>query len=1025
MHTISRNPPLRMHDQCLGDTPAHPPEKRWFRLLLALVLLLASVAGAQAQTPVWIGFQVQGDTAYLLRRSPSEIMRYDLSAQQWLPPLALTEIPSAFAVGTNHIYVASDRKIERLSLSGTDKTLVATAPDTVSALFLDGNLLIANRSSGLYSRFSSYSTSNNALIDTHEDYPHGMEGASHSASANRIFGRTAGISPSDIDTLTYDDSGNFQQQADSPYHGDYPSASRTWSWPDGSKVVDNSGTVYVGADLSYAGTLPHNITDVSFVGADVPVVLRDGQVFAFNQALIETGRVSLALPARNITIRGDALFAFSEDPASPTRVGVQPIALSSLSPVQPGTPVSPVGLEYTVTSSAVDDAGILYLLSKPNSSIFRWDLGTQKYLSTIPLPETGDSIVFSRAHNALILLGVERTLYRIPLDGNPASIAALVRAPAQANLVIPMGQDLLVAANGSWGLQWVYSSTGSLLNSGFACCYLRFHFFDAPRSRLFVDSSHLAYLGNGQFSGSPYGPYLSDYQPLGLSPDGQRILNRDGVLYQASPLQPIDNLPNAVVAVEWADASRMLTVRRPVPGLGDRTELQRWSPYLTLETRAYLPGSHVALHKSGNRLVQVTQVAGRPRFHVFDTALALAAPAILDAPTLQLEAAGPLAVGVRWSEVQGAAGYDVERRQLGQVEWTRLGSVGYDASQFIDVDQHSGRQLQYRSRARNGTVLSEWSNIVAVDLSGATAPPPVDPNLVSFSPDDALIGNDDRIYLLSRQHRSVFVWNPRYQRFERSISLRGEPLYITYSQTRDVLFTGYENRDIYALSPKAPIPYEFPFAIGIGGLCGLTAADDLLVACDYSGVSASTYTYDLQGRRLGVHEWQHPVAESVWDPSRRRAYHFRDGISPNDLLYTPIGMDGTIGAVVDSPYHTSTGIEYPIRVSPSGTRVVLGSGYVFDADTLNHLGTLSSPMIDAAWLSNELITLRTDGLYWQPSELAAAERVGEVIGVGKRIFATRSGKLVTVMVRNGTTELKVYDGEFQQVAPPLFADGFD
>lgn len=999
-------------------------------MFLAIVLIawLGATTPALAQSPPiphWAAFQVTHDIAYLLRKSPSEVMRYDLANAQWLPSLPLAEIPTAFVVTQTYIFIASDRKIERFDLEGGNRVHVANTPDTVIGLFFDGNVLIANRSSSLYSRFSSFNASTHALIDTHEGYPHSMFGTAHVPATNRIYGRTSGISPADIDYLAYDDAGNFLLQDDSPYHGAYPSATRTWTWPNGSRVVDNSGTVYLGADLTYAGTIPSGVTDVAFYGVDVPVVLLDTQVVAFSQALIETGRATLTLPGKNLTVRGNTVFVFNEDPASPTRVGVESVPLSSLSPVQPGTPISPVGLDYTVTSSAIDGAGTLYLLSKVHSSIFRWDVLTQKYQSTIPLVQTGDAIVFSPSHNALFMLGTNNTIYKIEHLQTTPVVNAFVSAPSQANRVIPLGSDLLVVGNGSWDAQWVYSAQGTLLNSHFTCCYRYFHLYDQPRSRLFVDAGHVVYQGNGQFSTFESRSSVSGYQPIGISPDGQRLISRNGVLYQASPVEAIDYLSNNILAAQWAGATSLFTVRAPQQGQTDRTSVQRWTQYLTVDREVSLLGEHMAFFKTENWLLEVTASAGRPRFYVLDLSLNLVPPAALDAPELSLEGATALAIGLRWNDVQGESQYEIERRRVGAEVWLPIGTAGQDVTTFLDVDHHSGQHVEYRVRARNGALLSPWSNSIAADLSGATPPTAVDPASVSFSLDDAVLGRDDRIYILSKAHRSIFVWNARRQRFETSIGLRGQPTYMAYSSTRDVLFTAYADRSIHSIDPRAAIPYEHLFTTTAENLCGVIAAGDILVACDYSGAWESTLTFDMLGRRVNARDWRHPIAGGVWSAAQQRIYHFRDGSSPNDLIYTPIASNGTIGADVDSPYHTSNGITYPIRVSPNGAYVVLGSGYVFDAGNLQQAGMLSSPMIDAAWLSGELVTLRANGLFWQPSELSTAQSMATIDGVGKRLFVTSDTKLVTAVERGGTTVLEVYDAAFKPIERPVFSDGFD
>ena len=63
-------------------------------------------------------------------------------------------------------------------------------------------------------------------------------GTSIAPQVNKIFGRSEGVSPSDITSLGYDDTGHFTTSGDSPYHGDSPGASKTFVTPDGSRVVE-------------------------------------------------------------------------------------------------------------------------------------------------------------------------------------------------------------------------------------------------------------------------------------------------------------------------------------------------------------------------------------------------------------------------------------------------------------------------------------------------------------------------------------------------------------------------------------------------------------------------------------------------------------------------------------------------------------------------------------------------------------------------------------------------------------------
>ena len=193
-------------------------------------------------------------------------MRYDLNTAQWQTPISLPKIPTAFGVDSTHIYVAYGREIKQLDKNGGNELHVTNTADDVTEMLMDGNLLFANRTSGLYARLTVINKSGLSVIAEWENYIDSLYGASIAPSRNKIFGRSEGISPSDITYATYDDAGNILEGGGSPYHGAYPNASETWVFPDDNKVVDSSGTVYNASDLTYNNSFATNITDIDFSG---------------------------------------------------------------------------------------------------------------------------------------------------------------------------------------------------------------------------------------------------------------------------------------------------------------------------------------------------------------------------------------------------------------------------------------------------------------------------------------------------------------------------------------------------------------------------------------------------------------------------------------------------------------------------------------------------------------------------------------------------------------------------------------
>ncbi|MBA3238925.1 MAG: hypothetical protein H0T62_11350 [Parachlamydiaceae bacterium] len=123
-----------------------------------------------------------------------------------------------------------------------------------------------------------------------------------------------------------------------------------------------------------------------------------------------------------------------------------------------------------------------------------------------------------------------------------------------------------------------------------------------------------------------------------------------------------------------------------------------------------------------------------------------------------------------------------------------------------------------------------------------------------------------------------------------------------------------------------------------------------------------------------------------------------------------IRSDGTIGAQNQTPYHGISGIQHPIRVSPDGSIVILGSGLIFDAIDLTRIGSLSNNIDDAVWESNALFTMRSIGnnkCQIQKWDVCANYKIvdaRQLSGIPIKMFPISNGVLV-VSELNGKTNL--------------------
>ncbi|MCK4565636.1 MAG: hypothetical protein KAU94_13280, partial [Verrucomicrobia bacterium] len=410
-----------------------------------------------------------GSVASFVMDSPARIEQYELSTRQWLPSISLPSthgLPTAGWIDADGIYVAYGQASYRYDQAGNNEVHLVDTAQNINQIFSDGNILFLNRSGGLYARFTSINKDTNTLVANFENYIESLVGASIAPSINKMFGRSSGISPSDITYVNYNTDGTFASGGDSPYHGDYPGASKTWVFPDDGRVVDSSGTVYSALGLSYLNSFGSGITDLEFYGDEIPILLNGNTLTAYTISILPTGSTTLDHSPDKIYIDDQDILTFTLSSNSANGIEVRTTPLSALNPPTPGDPIDPVGLVYTPDSSFIDNDGILYLLSKANQSLFRWDTHTQQYTTTIPLIGTPKFATYS-ADNHEIYLAYDSGLIRaIDLTDTNFTERPFATLPGTPYGLSTAGQYVFsVDPSGAWVSHYTFGPDSALIDS--------------------------------------------------------------------------------------------------------------------------------------------------------------------------------------------------------------------------------------------------------------------------------------------------------------------------------------------------------------------------------------------------------------------------------------------------------------------------------------------------------------------------------------------------------------------------------
>ncbi|MCA9074045.1 MAG: hypothetical protein KDA93_03360 [Planctomycetaceae bacterium] len=145
---------------------------------------------------------------------------------------------------------------------------------------------------------------------------------------------------------------------------------------------------------------------------------------------------------------------------------------------------------------------------------------------------------------------------------------------------------------------------------------------------------------------------------------------------------------------------------------------------------------------------------------------------------------------------------------------------------------------------------------------------------------------------------------------------------------------------------------------------GLVAAGRYLVA--RSGDEHLTFAPN--GSQIDSDHGREGLVIAAWSEANQKVYYLKSSGSPRDLRSRNVDENGTtypgvpqggLGLDIDSPHHSSHGMTGPVRVSPDGSVVLLGSGFMHDPQTLERQTlSLANSITDAAWLGDTLYTVR-------------------------------------------------------------------
>jgi len=857
-------------------------------VLKKLILIFCFVCGlgglgglteANAQTATWSSTSRVNDTAYFFYSD--RIARYDLAGRNWLPPIMPPAGRAAITAGWTDgtlLLIAYGPTLYRYDAAGGNEVHLFNASGSVRSdgLFASATHFYVGFSGGTV----SLSRATGAVVATASNWFYSTMGWSYSNTQSRIYARSASVSPSDIIYMVLNANGTFGDQIDSPYHGDYPSGTRTWLFPGENKVVDSSGVVYSAANLTFLQSFGSSITDLQFNG-DIPIVLSGTNLTAYTNTLLPVGSRTLAETPGAFYVHGaDALtFTFDATVSNAARIGVIP--LSTIAAPTPGQPVNPAGLAFTPDNGFLDRDGVLYLLSRSQQSLFRWDPLTQTWLTTIPLLGIPDHVAYSTTQHAIYIAYGTGLVRKLDLTATPLAEVPFVNLPTSLRGLSVAGDYLFtVDQTGAMGASHsTYDAAGNRVDYRAWNHYSQSYQWSSVRQKMYffrdetspndllsqeINANGTAYpsLAPGMIGARFDSPLHSSdgwIHPIRISPDHSTILLGSGRAHDAGTLaRRIESIANSFTDAAWFTNTDLRTLRT-ITGLA---QLQQWtgSGY-TPGSVLQLPGSAHRLFALGaDRMLAVTlDTFSRPAFYVVSPAQTILPPTELAAPNgLAFTLTSSTAASLTWSDVTGESAYLVQVSNDATGPWTDVGTSGLSVTSLALTGLSSGQIKHYRVLATNGALRSLASAPVRLVFELPATPTGLS-GLASSSSAILVSWNstaNTANYVLERNLPPASIWTQIATPLANAISNNSTGLTVDTEyrfRLRAVNALGSSaNSDPITVRTQT-LPTSAPFTISVTGIGPLT------VSFTWSNVLYET-GYEIE-RRFGLAAWA-PLAST-------------------------------------------------------------------------------------------------------------------------------------------------------------------
>jgi sugar lactone lactonase YvrE len=564
----------------------------------------------------WLDAQQQGSVVYFLHTIPLKIARFDLANGVWLDPWNLTRTPTAFAVGSDAIYVAYGADVVRYDSTFGNATTLCTAPQGIGAMVLAGQYLVTCGANNYpYTNIDSYDRSTGSKIAESSLIYSLAQGFSYCATANCIFGMNANSTPSLVYRLPIKSDGTFGTVTSNSNGSQFPGGLRTMMLADDAHVTDDGGVVFNVSDLSYVGSFGVLINDVVSAPGSGFYSLSGNTLHLHDDNYRQSASTQIGICASRLFHSGNTLYAFAQPASLGSAPAVQVVDVAQFQPPTAATAVNARCRPIQAPALLLDETGVLFVSSSSARNVFRWSADGRRYLRPIPLSSTATHLAYSAPNRTLYYAGSDTQLRSIAVAGSSFTEAPFYSSPSAFIAGFQSAGEDIYVVDGSSGttVQNILSTTGTSLSRttlGYGNYLPAFTWSETNRRMYLFGYNSLMYEGiasDGTISGSGSTPYAGNVVanlPIRVSPDGATVVLGSGQLFDGVTLTLLGTLQTTNVTDATWTPGTLHILHASTTG----TEVQSipTSSYQIQRTASF-PGKPLALFTlADDRLLLVT-----------------------------------------------------------------------------------------------------------------------------------------------------------------------------------------------------------------------------------------------------------------------------------------------------------------------------------------------------------------------------------------------------------------------------------